>query len=223
MPSQHRFNEAAMDTMTHATEVATRLLGPPERSQEWAQLFVALLRELAKGRPVPLETLASTVGWSEKHVVALLEQQPCTEYDGNGSVVGYGITLNETAHAFDVDGRRVYTWCALDALMFPVMIGETARVLSHCSATGQSISLQVSPEGVRDLESANALVSLPRADATPNIRRSFCCHVNFYASTETARPSVQEGTELLSVEEAFRLGRLIAGLMTTATAAAQQA
>jgi alkylmercury lyase len=212
-----------MDMMTYATEVATRLLEPAERSQECAQLFVALLRELAKGRPVPPETIASTVGWSEKHVVALLEQQPCTEYDGNGNVVGYGITLNETAHAFEVDGRRVYTWCALDALMFPVMIGKTARVLSHCSATGHSISLLVSPEGVRDLEPASALVSLPPADATPNIRRSFCCHVNFYASAGAARPSVQQGTELLRVEEAFRLGRLIAGLLTTGTAAAQQA
>lgn len=212
-----------MDMTIYAGEVAARLLEPAERSEECAELLVALLRELAKGSPVAPNTLAATLGWSAGRVAALLQQQPCTEYDGNGNVVGYGITLNETAHVFEVDGRRVYTWCALDALMFPMMIGKTARVLSHCSATGHSVSLRVSPEGVRDLEPASVVVSLPRADAAPNIRRSFCCHVNFYASAQAARPSMRQGMELLSVEEAFRLGCLIAGLLTTGTAAAQQA
>ncbi|WP_455153162.1 organomercurial lyase [Cupriavidus basilensis] len=39
------------------------------------------------------------------------------------SLVGYGLTLRETRHAFEVDGRRLYTWCAFDTLFraYPVV------------------------------------------------------------------------------------------------------
>ena len=212
-----------MVTSTYAIEVAARLVEPAERSEEFAKLLLALLRELAKGRPVSSGALASTLGWSASRVVALLEQQPCTEYDEQGNVVGYGITLNETAHALEVDGQRLYTWCALDALMFPVMIGKAARVLSCCAASGHSVSLRVSPDGVRDLKPASAVVSFPPADAVPDIRRSFCCHVNFYASAAAACRSTHENMELVGAEEAFGLGRLIAALLTNRAAAAPQA
>ena len=211
-----------MDVTIYATKVAARLL-PAERSAGCAELLVALLRELAKGRPVQQEALAATLGWSAKRVAALLEQQPCTEYDGDGNVIGHGITLNDTAHAFELDGHRLYTWCALDALMFPVMIGRTARVLSRCPATRLSVSLTVSPDGVRDVEPASAVVSLPLPDSAPNIRSSFCCHADFYASASAASRSIHQGMELVCVEDAFRLGRLIADLLTTGAAAAQQA
>jgi alkylmercury lyase len=136
-------------------------------------LLTALLHELVKGQPVPKEALAATLGWSVERLTARLEQEPCTEYDDDGNVVGYGITLRETAHAFEVDWRRLYTWCALDALMFPVLIGETARVLSRCRATAVSVSLTVTPDGVRDVDPTGAVVSLPLLEAAPNIRTSF--------------------------------------------------
>ena len=195
---------------------------PAERSEGCAELLVVLLRELVKGHPVQKETLAATLGWSAERVAALLERQPCTEYDGDGKIIGYGVTLNETAHAFEIDGHRLYTWCALDALMFPLMIGKTARVFSRCRATGLSVSLTVTPDGVRDVEPTRAVVSLPLLEAAPNIRSSFCCHVNFYASESAAHRSVERGSEVICVADAFRLGRLIADLLTARTAAAQQ-
>lgn len=210
-----------MELTSYASKVAARLM-PAERAEGCTDLLTALLHELVKGQPVPKEALAATLGWSVERLTALLEQEPCTEYDDDGNVVGYGITLRETAHAFEVDGRRLYTWCALDALMFPVLIGETARVLSRRRATAVSVSLTVTPDGVRDVEPTGAVVSLPLLEAAPNIRSSFCCHVNFYASESAAHQSVERGTEVICVADAFRLGRLIADLLTTRTVAAQQ-
>ncbi|MCQ4438245.1 organomercurial lyase, partial [Clostridioides difficile] len=51
-----------------------------------------------------------------------LEQAVSTEWDDYGNVVGYGLTLRETPHTFEVDGRRLYTWCAFDTLFFPALI-----------------------------------------------------------------------------------------------------
>lgn len=205
-----------MDLTSYATEVAARLM-PAERSEGCGELLVALLRELVKGHPVQRDAFAATLGWSAERLTALLEQEPCTEYDDDGNVIGYGVTLRETAHAFEVDGQRLYTWCALDALMFPVMIGKTARVFSRCPATGLSVSLTVTPEGVRDVEPTSSVVSLPLLEAAQNIRSSFCCHVNFYASVSAAPRSMHQGMELVCVEDAFRLGRLIADARTRPT------
>ena len=206
-----------METMRYVTELATRLL-PPDRHQGARELLVALLRELAKGHPVRHQTLAATLGWSAERVATLLAQEPCTEYDGDGNVIGYGITLRETAHTFEIDGRRLYTWCALDALMFPVLIGKTALVRSRCPATRLPISLTVSPDGVRDVEPAGAAVSLPPPETAGNIRSSFCCHVHFYAAAASAAQHSQSkhsGVELLSIQDAFCIGRGIAHILAT--------
>jgi alkylmercury lyase len=212
-----------METMRYATELAARLF-PADGHGGSRELLVALLRELARGHPVRQESLAATLGCSAGRVAAILASEPSTEYDGDGSVIGYGITLRETAHAFEVSGQRLYTWCALDALMFPILIGKTARVLSHCPATRLPVSLTVSPGGVRDVEPASAVLSLPPLQTARDIRSSFCCHVHFYASASAADRSISAtpGTELLSIEDAFCLGRVIAGLLATGTGAAEQ-
>jgi alkylmercury lyase len=202
-----------MELTSYASEVAARLM-PAERSDGCAELLVALLRELVKGQPVQNEALCVALGWSAERLRALLEQEPCTEYDHDGNVIGYGITLRETAHAFEVDGRRLYTWCALDALMFPAMIGKTARVLSRCPATGRAISLTVTPAGVRDVEPTGAVLSLPLLEDASNIRSSFCCHVNFYASASAAHPSIEPGSQVVCVADGVRLGHLIADYLT---------
>ena len=79
--------------------------------------------------------------WPTERVVAVLGQDTNTEDDNDGNIVGYGLILHETLHALEIDGRRQYAWCALDALMFPALIRQTARVSSHCAAIGAPVSL----------------------------------------------------------------------------------
>ena len=48
------------------------------------------------------------------------------------------------------------------------------------------------------------------------IRRSFCCHVYFFASSQEARDwvSARPGMEILGVGDAFRLGQELAAQVT---------
>ncbi|HEP8400902.1 TPA: alkylmercury lyase, partial [Pseudomonas aeruginosa] len=114
------------------------------RPKGFAEFLVALLGELAKGRPISRTTLARTLGWPAEQVAAVLEQATSTEYDNDGNIIGYVLTLRETSHVLEIDNRRLYAWCALDTLMLPALIGRTARVSSHCAATGAPVSLTVS-------------------------------------------------------------------------------
>ncbi|ALR23103.1 Alkylmercury lyase [Sphingopyxis sp. LC81] len=179
------------------------------RSQDSAELLVALLRELAKGRPVSRTTLAGILNWPDERIAAVLAQTASTEYDDDGNIIGHGLTLRETAHSFEIDGRRLYAWCALDTLMFPALLGCTARVSSRCAATGAPVSLTVSPNEIRAVEPADVAVSLVPPQETNDVRRSFCCHVHFFASTHVAQDwaSKRPGLTIIGVREAFCVGQ----------------
>jgi hypothetical protein len=79
-------------------------------------LFHPLLRLLAEGEPVSVEDLAHAIGRPIGEVRQTLAALPDVEIDHRGRVVGYGLTLLPTPHRFEVDGRQLYTWCALDTL-----------------------------------------------------------------------------------------------------------
>jgi len=87
---------------------------------------------------------------------------------------------------FDVDGCRLYTWCALDTLMFPALLGKTAAVFSRCASTGAPINLSVAPHELRCVEPAGVVMSLLLPDDSRDIRRSFCCNVHFFVSAQAS-------------------------------------
>ncbi len=181
-----------METSVNIRPVAERLLASFPPAEGVGELFRTLLGELAKGSPVSREALAAVLGWPAGRLI-----------------VGYGLTLRETPHVFKINGQRLFTWCALDALMFPALIGKTARVLSSCAATGAPVSLTVAPDGVRNVEPAGARVSLVMREPSADIRGSFCCQVNFFASASAANKWVSRhrGVAVVSVEDAFLLGQ----------------
>ena len=189
------------------------------RLKAFAPVFVALLRELAKGSPVSVRVLAEASGQSLDQLDAVLRQAPDIEYDPAGNIVGYGITQRQTPHVFEVEGRRLYTWCALDTLMFSALIGKSARVRSLCPETSMPVSLTVDPHELCAVEPPDAAVSL--AVPQTGIRQSFCCQVHFFASRADGdrwalrHPEV----EVVSVEAAFSLGQKIARRLAQGTVA----
>nr|WP_246308954.1 organomercurial lyase MerB [Kineosphaera limosa] len=142
---------------------------------------------------------------------------PDTEYDDQGRIVGQGLTLRPTAHRFTVAGEELYTWCALDTLIFPALLERAATVVSTSPASGDTIRVTVDPtSGVTSLEPATAAVSLVNPDQISSIRSSFCNQVHYFTSPEDAAGWLAEHpeAEVVTVAEAFQLGAaLTAGLL----------
>lgn len=103
-------------------------IAPADRDRA---LLRAALRLLAHGAPVTVTELAAAAGVDAGD----LEETPIgadIEYDEQGRVLGWGLTLNPTPHRFTVAGHQLYTWCAPDTLVFPAVIGASAHVESEC-------------------------------------------------------------------------------------------
>ncbi|MFI0486749.1 organomercurial lyase MerB [Actinomadura sp. 9N215] len=178
-----------------------------DRALSW--LGLPLLRLLARGGPVSVAELAAVTGRPIDHVRAALAGQGDIEYNDQGQIVGNGITLNPTPHRFIVDGTPLFTWCALDTLVFPALLGRPATVESICHATGASVRLQVEPDRVTAVDPAGTVVSLLTPADRASIRSSFCNQVHFFASAQVAAPWLRDHPDarVLPVAQAQRHAR----------------
>lgn len=199
-------------TDTNVQQAATRLGDAFARAgaaPALSWIWRPLLRLLARGEPVPAERIAAVTGRPAEQVREVLPTLPGIELDDTGAVVGYGITLCPTPHRFEVDGRALYTWCALDTLILPAVLGRPARVASPCHGTGTPVRVTVEPAGVTSVDPPESVVSIVTPEDVSDVRTAFCHQVHFFASPAAAQPwlAQHQGGTVLTVAEAFDLGR----------------
>jgi alkylmercury lyase len=170
------------------------------------------LEHLATGEAVSPEEIALAAGRSPEEVRAALGQLVGVDRDERGRVAGLGLTLRPTPHRVELGGRTLFAWCALDTLIFPALLGRPARVESPCRGTGEPVRVEATPSGVEAVEPASAVVSIVAPRDLATFRGALCENVHFFRSSEAASSWLERHPEasILPVEEAFRLGRLIA-------------
>jgi alkylmercury lyase len=174
-----------------------------------------LVQLLGDGQPVARARLAAAHGVPLADVDAVLKRLPYVEFDGHGNIIAAGLSLVPTSHQFQVNGRTLYTWCALDTLMYPVVLQQAARVSSRCPVSGREVRLTLTPEYIVDCDPVDALMSLvvPEAEAACcDVRGAFCRHVHFLGGPAAGvrwRATHPE-TVILSVAEAFDVARYLA-------------
>jgi len=178
-------------------------------------LCLQMTRLLIKGQPVPPERLAAALAMTTARVTELLARLPDVERDEVGNVVGWGLSLIPTPHRFHVHGHTLYTWCALDALTYPSLFDLSVVVESHCPITGLPVSLSLNPTGIENLTPASAVISVMVPASVRGCecdRSAFCNQGHFFHSQEAASiwQALHQQTQLLAVEDAYQLGRLVA-------------
>jgi len=166
---------------------------------------------LAAGEPVTVDQLAAQADRPAEQVREALAAMPDTEYDAAGRIIGHGLTFNPTPHRYDTGGRTLYTWCALDTLTFPAILGHTAQVTSPCRGTGQPVRLTVTPDGITTVTPATAVVSVVIPAAPTSVRDSFCNQSHFFASPDAAHRWLSEHPDatVLPAADAFAVGQRI--------------
>jgi alkylmercury lyase len=192
--------------------LATQLVAHLDCTQDRA--CQQILRVLAEtGQPLAPTHLASRLRMSPEKVVAHLARLPDTEFDEEGQIVGWGISLVPTQYQFWVQGRALFTWCAFDTVLFPSLLQVQASVQSACLASGQPITFRAGPSGIEELTPTTSVLSLIEPSARCDcVRGTFCQQSLFFASEKAAASwmTLHSDAVLLSVEEAAALGQLTA-------------
>jgi len=203
--------------------LADRMIAPLRSSPEGAHYlasFPSTVGLLARGRPVSVEEIAAVANKAPADVRAALGRVAGVDWDEQGRVIGAGLSLIPTPHRFTVGGRTLFTWCALDALFFPALLGRPASVESPCRGTGEPVRIEVTPTAVVATEPSSAVVSVVVPRDLANVRSVSCENVHFFSSPEAASRWLEKHPDatILSVEEAFRLGQLIAERLRSVSA-----
>src|SRR5579884_871799 len=173
-----------------STEPVDRLAAQIQQARhpldpEQQQIALSLVRLLAEGSAVPVERLAQVLALSAGEVEATISRWPEARRDDHGHLTEFvGLSVAEIGnHRLHLNGRTLSAWCAWDTLFLPELLGATARVTSHCPATGQDISLTVTPDGPTDVTPPAAVLSflLPERKFDFDVINTFCRYVHFFA------------------------------------------
>lgn len=181
----------------------------------YTKLWLELLRLLGKGSAVDPVMLAQVLSISEEELTEQLNELPKIEYNAEGQIVAAGLSLLPTKHHFQVKEHELFTWCAFDSLAFPVILQQPVQVASSCPITNAIIRLQVTPDGLEEVEPGEAYIAiaLPSTDdICSDIKTSFCNQTHFFSSEQAAALWCLTHTNAvpLPVREAYRIVRQVA-------------
>lgn len=187
-----------------------KLVGVINANLGMPDMVPQLMRLLADGgEPVSVEQLAAAGGWPVEEVQAELARQPGVDWDDDGRVAGFGLTLHPTPHAFTFDDRTVYGFCATDALHFPGALGRAGVVESTCPATGQRIRIEVTPSEIVRTDPPEAVVSKVHLTEAVGDVRELCNLGNFFSSVEAAADwlAAYPQGEVIPIADEFKIVR----------------
>lgn len=215
-------------TSAHPTQAVDELsqpggaldLGPAQ-----ARLLIRMLRLLAQeDHPVRRDRVLDSIaglGIEHAHAAALLDSW--TERDDEGHIVGLGLTHSPTAHEVIIGGARKWTWCAMDTLIFTIVLNTPITVCSTAPESGAVVRLQVSPSGTTEADPADAVVT-QRVPARGQsdfgtktaIWGSFCHHSFFFPNHTEAEhwAAGRDDIAILSLEDGFAAARGMAAALT---------
>ncbi|MGH2497475.1 MAG: alkylmercury lyase MerB [Ktedonobacteraceae bacterium] len=181
---------------------------------EQEELCLPILHQVTRGKPIEKAALAASLQVSQEDVEQRLLHLPDTEFDRQGNILGWGVTLVPTRHHFQMHGQSLYTWCAFDTVLFPPSLLAEARVQSTCPVTGHPITFVATPEGdIKDLHPTGSVMSLIiPAERSECVRATFCEQSLFFESEQAASTWLTAHPEavLLSIEEAAAVGKKVA-------------
>ena len=170
-------------------------------------------RALAEGEAVSVARISGAAEVAPQVARELLEAWPGVVWE-EGRVIGFwGLSPRPVSrHRLRVEDRTLFAWCAWDTLFLPELIGKPALVESSLKDAGQSVTLSVSADGLKNVNPSAAVMSMvmPHKDMMRDIVSSFCQFINFFPSREQAEKWVGEHGEasVMGIEEGFRLGAL---------------
>jgi len=171
--------------------------------------IVNVQRELLKGNPLPKTTFYALIDATKEKADSLLEL--LGELNENDEITAFsGLSITPTNHKFIVQGKTLYTWCALDAILFTEWLDVSSQIISQDPIDNSLIELNIDCDHLVSSNPYPIFLSLVEKMDSCNIRGSFCNHVFFFASEQTAKQWLDSNAngKILTLEDLFESNKI---------------
>jgi alkylmercury lyase len=201
--------------MTESTQTARlfdkgrTLLAAQGDPQTLRRLIPASIRLLAEGQPVSPAEIARASALPVDQAETALRGIPDIEWTADGRVEGFGLTRRPTPHHFRIGQADLYTWCAMDTLIFAALLDRPVQIESPDGATGEALRLETDGRRVIAADPPSIVVSWFVDHSATGIRAATCRFGHFFASRERAASWAEKYPQggVLSLDEAIEVAR----------------
>lgn len=166
--------------------------------------IVNVQKELLNGKPLPKERYYKLLNVTKEKADSILEL--LGELDENDDITAFsGLSITPTKHKFIVKNKTLYTWCALDTILFTKRLDVSSHVISYDPIDKTVIELKIEGGRLRWSNSHSIYVSWVENIDTCNIKGSFCDHVFFFSGKKSANQWLDSNPDgnVISIDEFF--------------------
>lgn len=143
----------------------------------------AAFRQLLSGQAVSFDDIAAAAGLSPEATRQAAQEVATVgmaELDERAVVGMDGLTTRTTKHSINLDGVKLWTWCAYDIVGISAALGTDARGSTRCGSCGRRIEVVVR----RGKPDDGTVVGWLPNEACANVMAEFCPSALFFCSTE---------------------------------------
>ena len=193
----------------HIVDDARTVLAAQGDADTLGRLIPSSIRLLAEGQPVSPASIAEAAGVPADQAEAALRGVGDIEWTADGRVEGFGLTRRPTQHRFLVGDADLYTWCAMDTLLFAAILDRPVQIESPDGATGAVLRLEIDGGRVIAANPASIVVSWFFDPNATGLRASVCQFGHFFASRESAASWAAKYPQggVLTLEQAIAAAR----------------
>jgi hypothetical protein len=182
---------------------------------EPTHLLIHAFPLLAEGKPAPIGELAERAGLTERAAIEAVRNSRADVDDENNVTSLFGVGLSPSAHRIDTHAATIYACCGLVAQTIAQLAQRNIQIRSADPVSGGTVTLDVSPGGllaVAPKTTSCIFAHGAREDIINNPYQTFCRHVRYCESEETADRFIQlePGRFGVDVEECNRAAARLA-------------
>jgi alkylmercury lyase len=213
---------ASTDTSRNLVDDGRTVLAAQGDPKALQRVIPASVRLLAEGEPVSPAQIAEAAALPVDRVEAALRGVPDVEWTPEGRVEGFGLTRRPTPHRFRIGDAEMYTWCAMDTLIFATVLDRPVQIESPDGATGERLRLETDGRRIVAADPSSIVVTWFMDPAGTGFRAAICQFGHFFASPESAAAWAAKYPQggVLALDEALDAARALVTDVFGAQAAA---
>lgn len=171
--------------------------------------IVNVQRELLKGKPLSKAKYYELYEEDRDKASSVLEL--LGEVNKNDEITAFsGLSLTPTQYKLIVENITLHTWCAVDAILFTDWLDISSHVFSNDPIDNTEIEFAIEGDFLLWSNPYPLYISIVEDMDACNIKSSFCNHVSFWASKQTANQWLNNNPngKIVTLEDFFESDKI---------------